>query len=109
MKFGLKTFSHSTLCRVFKNMEGFIDAVEKAGRSGKAINTGTETETKARKEKIQPCKKRQFPSLQDTVERRVKMAHFLSGFNKDIVKNNICSAARNLVKHWQYKTTRLLL
>ena len=53
--------------------------------------------------------RRYFPSVEDTSERRIKMADFLKKFNKACKKDGIEAAGRAFVKYWYDKTRQLLL
>ena len=112
MKYGLKTFSHTTLGRTFKSMEVYIKAAGEAGLYAveEAEETGkTEIITSTPREEQGKNEARRFPSKQATGARRRKMARFFSGFSKEKMRTNISRASLNLVKEWQCKTTRLLI
>jgi len=107
IKFGLATFSHSTLCRVFKNLEGFI---EKLTEDGYEMNINEKADTDS--DIVlhpQPKKMRQMPSVKDTADRRKKPRRFLMDFSKNIKKHDIENSCRNLAEYWFCKTSRLLI
>lgn len=116
VKYNLKTFSHTTLGRVFKSLEEFQKSAfesrfgdevksERNTNPSSAINTIkiTNDEHKA------PIEKQRFPSVGDTAERRVLMSNFLRLFNKAAEGGNIGAASNEFVTYWYDKTRRLLL
>jgi hypothetical protein len=107
IKFGLKTFSHSTLCRTFKDLE---QSLEK--RFGKRIETQSE-ETATVDEGVErtdaTTTKRQFPSVMDTAERRMIIRKFLCEFRDTIKEGDIAVAGCNVIRCWYDVTKQLLI
>jgi hypothetical protein len=89
-KFGLASFSHTTLGRTAKVLEQSL-----------LVGTGGDVEDKCRPQKG-------FPTVSDTAARRKLITKFLGKFNmsdKDIT----IKASRAVVAHWYGKHRRLLI
>jgi hypothetical protein len=110
-EFGLSKFSHSTVCRVLKALEKSIAAaIEKPEckrEPDKATIEGRDANRPAMGEKVD--KKRAFPSVCDTKERREAMVGFLGDISARDEKGGIAGASRRIVKKWYDKYRRLLL
>jgi hypothetical protein len=112
-KFGLETFSHSTLSRTFTDLE---QSLEK--RFGKKFELPSEivqsyddnaaNGASVKADKSQPTK-RSLPTVEDTAKRRKKMQSFLREFYTDIEKDDIASAGCYIVKRTYKKTRQLLI
>ena len=107
IKFGLKTFSHSTLCRTFKELE---QSLEK--RFGKKIDSQSKENTTV-DESIErtdvATTKCRFPSVIDTAERRMVIQKFLCEFRDAIKEDGIAVAGCNVVRRWYDDTKQLLI
>ena len=107
IKFGLKAFSHSTLCRTFKDLE---QSLEK--RFGKKIESQSK-EPATVDEDVErmdtAATKRRFPSVMDTTERRMVIRKFLCEFHETIKEGNIAVAGCNVVSCWYDGTKQLLI
>jgi len=126
--FGLKTFSHSTLCRTFKELEKsfekslkdhFGERFEWDKESGfryndviseiEALTNKSENSPDANIEQRHPNVSNHFPTAKDTIDRRCKMTWFLHGFHRYIMKGNVDIIGCKFVKAWYDKHRRLLI
>jgi hypothetical protein len=92
-KFGLKKFSHSTVCRIFKALE---ESIEKVSVPGELYQDPA------------PGGGQRFPSVTDTAGRR----RFMSAFLKGLYENNtgeIDEISCNIVIKWYDRYMRLLI
>lgn len=117
-KFDLKTFSHSTVCRVFKALEKDLlcelkgdtddgDTVEGASAHPDVVDISAAEIDKGKEVEID--RTRRFPSVVDNAERRSRMAAFLKelqGNIETVCINEVCQA---IVRNWYGKCQRLLL
>ena len=122
-KYGLKTFSHSTVSRSFKSFEkARKTALEKKFGKEIIINDAEDiiiisaAPKCASVEKTahidtgeNPCNKGRFPTVGDTAERRRTMSGFLPELKKDASRMEIEAAGRRFARNWHEKTRRLLL
>jgi hypothetical protein len=127
-KFGLKTFSHSTVSRSFKSFEYAQNKALKNsyGEEIEIINSGEEliVVTPASKDTTKCAEEgeeefadlsedshteRRFPSVSDTANRRNLMMSFLPKFQNDSKLATIESVGREFVLNWHEKYRRLLL
>ena len=115
-KFGLSTFSHTTLGRTFKELEASIakaaappECNDGSANSTAQVEGGTDAAPSGQK-----GQKRRFPSVADTAERRKDMAAFIKSFLKgkeceDKEAVAMPEVSRRIVKTWYDKHKRLLI
>ena len=122
-KYGLETFSHSTVCRSFKSFEQsqklafeknfgkelriggtddpqFVDAAEKVG-----ANKGTVESNKV----DVPYSAKRYPSVTDTVERREKLAKFFPKVPHNTKPGEFESISRKFSENWHRMSMVLLI
>ena len=116
INFKLATFTHTTLGRAFKSLEEFQKrSLER--RFGKKLEfcdgagplSNLDSKTVAGGESITQKKKRRFPSVEDTAERRKEILKFLRPFSEADENVSVEAAGRDFVKCLYDKTRRLLL
>jgi len=123
IKFKLKTFSHSTISRTFRSLEDAHKA-SLENRYGEELNISeaesTSVVSAAPKVKVDKKDKSyktarkthsviRFPSVADTLDRRIVMAGFLPKFKEDAKTADIEAAGCQFIKDWHEKSRRLLL
>ena len=121
-KFGLETFSHSTVCRSFRSFEKsrraalekrYGEEIKASGTEGITIvgaapkadagcGGAADTDEKRHSEK-------RFPSVADTARRREIMAGFLPKFENNAKRADIEAAGCRFVRAWHEKSRRLLI
>ena len=122
-KFGLKTFSHSTVSRSMKT----FDQARKAAMEKKygeeiivsdaegviivsAAPKGANDDGSEHLDTDEsPRTRRRFPSVSDTANRREAVAGFLPKFEKDAKREGIEAAGCQFAKNWNETARRLLL
>ena len=126
IEFGLETFSHSTLCRTFKDLEESLknslrknfgeefkwdsdDIVHCDDDISEIKSTVSDEGDLVDGTEQQPTNSRRFPSVEDTAARRTKMSKILRGFHKYIKKGKVDIVGQNFVKAWYDRTKRLLI
>ena len=125
--FGLEKFSHSTLCRTFKDLEkSFKESLERAfGEEFKLDSDDdfhddeiSEIETvpdnNCDDPSLSPGQQQaytgdRFPSVKDTFDRRCKMAGYLNSFDECIREYGIDIVGKRFAKNWYDKTRKLLI
>jgi len=112
-EFSLEKFSHSTVCRSFKELEHiqkrtleryFGDEFQPVDiKMPHASNKPESIEVDGGYEK------RRFPSVKDTSRRRSEIAVFLQSFHKALTENNIVieTAAQHFLRHLYGRSERL--
>ena len=122
-KFGLETFSHSTVCRSFKLFEQARElALEKrygeeikdggAGAPPLVMPAGRQTGPAAKadaKKAEAPRPAGRFPSTDDTAERREGMAKFFPTYPCDAKIGDIEPISRRFAENWHEKNRVLLI
>ena len=116
-KFGLKTFSHTTLGRFFRALEGSIEDAAREGCAKREPQGGVDAADVTMEGSAGEGAKREhavgeraFPNAKCTAERREAMSVFLSGFHRAVEGgSSISDACRDIVKHWYERTSRLLI
>jgi hypothetical protein len=97
-KFGLSSFSHSTVCRSFKALEqSILKAME--GLPMQAVDFGG----------VGSGKQRRFPSVSDTAERRSSMSMFLKSLADSNDAEDIDRYSCTIVNNWYNKYSCLLI
>ena len=122
-KYGLETFSHSTVCRSFKSFEQarelalgkrFGEEI-KAGGAGAplfAMPAGVQSgpsEKAGTGKAAAPQTVSRFPSLADTAERRERMSKFFPKYHCDVKIGDIESISRRFAENWHKKNRVLLI
>jgi hypothetical protein len=105
-KFGLKTFSHTTLGRMLRALD---ESIKTAARgkdidNGKGDNNTIGVEVAAGEQK-----KRHFPTKAETYARRERIASFLSVLRGKKNAEDIYEASREIVTAWYDEHRRLLI
>jgi len=122
-KFGLKTFSHSTVSRSFKSFEQarkaalekkYGDEIIISDAGGMTIISaapkGASNDGPACKDEDEHQHSgKRFPTVGDTAGRRRTMCGFLPKIKKDARRIDIEAAGRQFAKSWNEMTRRLLL
>ena len=112
-KFGLPTFSHSTVGRIFKSFEL---SIKKASDVLSTCGNGTDDSAPIGEDTVndavpdnQPEQKHRFPSAHDTVGRRKSMMAFIKSIVVEVELDLIAEVSRTIVRYWFDKNKRLLI
>jgi len=118
-KFGLKYFSHSTVCRTSKDIENsyrkalearYGKRAEPCGHKAQEASAGALPQVGGGAARHQEAgRMRRFPSVEDTSERRGILTVFLRGFKRLFEKKGVGYAGRLFLKCWHKRTNCLLI
>jgi len=114
-KFGLKSFSHSTVCRSFKAFEETQRQAlerrfgEEAKDPADGANPAAAAAGSGGEKGGGPGSAKRFPTAMDTGARRKGMAEFLRKYLIASECGDFETAARDYVRYWHEKTQGLLL